>query len=47
MGMTTKTEKKISHTRMMMREEVKLICTGILMLLILMLNREWEKNLVI
>ena len=47
MGMTTITEKKISHTRMMMREEVKLICKGILMLLILLLNREWEKNLVI
>ena len=41
------TEQKTGHTRMMMREEVKLICQGILMVLIVMMNGEWWKNLVI
>ena len=45
--MKTITEKKTRHRRMMVREEVKLICQGILMLLIVMMNGEWWKNLVI
>ena len=32
---------------MMMKEEVKLICKGILIVLIVMMNGEWWKNLVI
>ena len=47
MVMKTITEQKTRHRRMMMREEVKLISQGRLMLLIVMLNREWWKNLVI
>ena len=34
------TEQKTGHARMMMRKEVKLICQGIVMLLILMMTGE-------
>ena len=47
MVMKTITEKKTRHRRMIMRDTVKLICQGILMLLTLMLNGEWWENLVI
>ena len=40
-------EWRTTDTRMMMREEVKLICQGILMLLIVMVNGAWWRNLVI
>ena len=35
------TEQKRSHTRMMMREEVKVIYQGILIVSIVMMNGEW------
>ena len=47
MGMEILTEQKTGHTRMMKREEVKLICKGILILLIVMLNGDWWMNLMI
>ena len=47
MRMKRGTEWRTTHTRMIMRDKVKLICHAILMLLIVMMNGEWWKNLVI
>ena len=41
------TEQKTSHAMMMMREEVKLICQGILIRLIVMMTGDWKTHLVI
>ena len=40
-------EWETSHTRMIMRKDVKINCEGILVLLKLMLNGEWWINLMI
>ena len=47
MEMTKVIEWETSHTRMIMRQELKLTCEGIPMLLNLMLNGERWMNLMI